>query len=261
MTTRWWPVVLAGSAVVALAGSVALHARAGQGRGAPPPVPTLGLDHGTLDFDTPDFTLKLVKDSQTIAALQPKGAASVTPAAPFDFTPADQLVARQGDGFNHLGDITVRLEQAGWRSGGWVDLSSSQSRHPVAAVTRPAPAGAPVHATADLTPTLAADSPVTVVRTWSVDAGHRLVLHFELTNTSNSPVTVGGLGFPVVFNNMIQNFVTNKARTLPEAHETCSFFDPYLGAEGGYLQVTRLSGAGPVFLVVQCPRPARAHAV
>src|SRR5262245_57738182 len=39
----------------------------GQNRAA-----TLGLENGTLDFDTPDFILKLVKDSQTIAALQPK---------------------------------------------------------------------------------------------------------------------------------------------------------------------------------------------
>ena len=47
----------------------------GAGRAGQPvtPAPTLGLEHGTLDFDTPAFTLKLVKDSQTIAALQPKG--------------------------------------------------------------------------------------------------------------------------------------------------------------------------------------------
>ena len=76
------------------------------GRGqAAPPTPTLGLENGTLDFDTPDFTLKLVKDSQTIAALQPKGAKGMDANTPFDFTPADQLTARQGDRFNHLGDI------------------------------------------------------------------------------------------------------------------------------------------------------------
>ncbi len=62
--------------------------------------------------------------------------------------------------------------------------------------------------------------------------------------------TIGGLGFPVVFNNMIQNFVTNRARTLPQAHEICSFFDPYVGRDAGYLQVTRLSGAGPALVVV-----------
>jgi hypothetical protein len=78
-----------------------------------PPAPTLGLEHGTLDFDTPDFTLKLVRDSQTIAALQPKGATGVDANTPFDFTPADQLRARQSDRFNHFGDIHIRLPLGG----------------------------------------------------------------------------------------------------------------------------------------------------
>lgn len=39
------------------------------------------LDQGTVNYDTPDFTLSLVRSSQTVAALKPKGAAG------FDFTP------------------------------------------------------------------------------------------------------------------------------------------------------------------------------
>ena len=73
----------------------------------------IGLENGTLDFDTPDFTLKLIKDSQTIAALQPKGAKGMDAETPFDFTPADQLTARQGDRFNHLGDIHRRIDSRG----------------------------------------------------------------------------------------------------------------------------------------------------
>jgi Family of unknown function (DUF5695) len=285
--------LLVAAAVLAVAGPLTVHARPGQGtgRGAPPP-PTLGLDHGTLDFDTPDFTLKLVKDSQTIAALEPKSARSsqsplgpASPAsndahAPFDFTPADELPARQGDGFNSLGDITLRLRQAGWQDGAWVDLASSRARKPVVpASAYQAPASWRLLAAADLTPTIAGarasvdggrnggasagragppaspvtDSPVRVVRSWLVDPDKRLVLHFELKNTSRAPVTVGGLGFPVVFNNMIQDFTTNRARTLPQAHEICSFFDPYTGEDAGYLQVTRLSGAGPALVVVPEP--------
>ena len=38
-----------------------------------------------LEFDTPDFKLKLLKASQTVAALEPKSAAG------FDFTPGDRL--------------------------------------------------------------------------------------------------------------------------------------------------------------------------
>src|SRR6185436_3004743 len=106
---------ISAAAVVAMA--VAVSARpqqtAGRGQAPPPPAPTLGLENGTMDFDTPDFRLKLVRDSQTVAALQPKGAKSMEASAPFDFTPADQLTARQGDRFNHLGDITLRIKQAG----------------------------------------------------------------------------------------------------------------------------------------------------
>jgi len=121
---------------IAFTVSAAAGTQQPQGRAqAPPPPPTLGIDHGTLDFDTPDFHLKLVKDSQTIAALEPKGAKGVDANTPFDFTPADQLSARQADRFNHLGDITVRLRQAGWRDGAWVDVASSNERKPVAAMT------------------------------------------------------------------------------------------------------------------------------
>src|SRR5262245_16621840 len=253
--TRTQLLALAASLALAAPCVVGAGARAQQPQGrantpAPPPA-TLGLEHGTLDFDTPDFTLRLVKDSQTIAALRPKGAKGVDARTPFDFTPADQLTARQGDRFNHLGDITLRVKQG---SGTWIDLASSDARKPVATVRSVAlPAGAKLLAAADLTPTLAASSPVQVTRSWQLDAAGHLVLHFDLKNTAAAPVTIGGLGFPVVFNNMIQNFTTSRARTLPEAHEICSFFDPYVGRDAGYLQVTRLSGAGPALAVVPEP--------
>ncbi len=106
LKARAFTVFLAGVAAIVLAMSVQARSQQAQGRGQPPPPPpTLGLENGTLDFDTPDFTLKLVKDSQTIAALEPKGAKGMDANTPFDFTPADQLTARQGDRFNHLGDI------------------------------------------------------------------------------------------------------------------------------------------------------------
>jgi hypothetical protein len=54
----------------------------------PTPTPTLGLEQGYLEFDTPSFKLKLVKASQSVAALQPPGVAG------FDFTPADRLERR-----------------------------------------------------------------------------------------------------------------------------------------------------------------------
>ncbi|HYN06252.1 MAG TPA: DUF5695 domain-containing protein [Vicinamibacterales bacterium] len=269
-------VAISGAIAIVLAMTAHARPQQTQGRGQPqPPPPTLGLDHGTLDFDTPHFTLKLVKDSQTIAALEPKGAKGADANTPFDFTPADQLTARQGDRFNHLGDIHIRLKQDGWQDGAWVDLASSNARKPVEAMTGApkTPAGGKLLAAAILTPTMSgtranlgaaapagaaqasapvafSSAPVEIARSWLLDASGQLVLHFEVKNTSRAPVVIGGLGFPVVFNNMIQNFVTNRARTLPQAHEICSFFDPYVGRDAGYLQVTRLSGAGPALVVV-----------
>ena len=250
MLSRRTLVVFA-AGICAFALPVVLHATSspqarGQATPTPPPA-TLGLSNGTLDFETPDFKLKLIKDSQTIAALEPKNAKGMDASTAFDFTPADQLTARQGDRFNHLGDVTLRVQKAGETT--WTDLASSGMRKPVAVAEVKAAAGSRVLAAADLTPTLG-DSPVQVIRSWQLDRNGRLVVHFDVRNSSNTPVTIGGLGFPVVFNNMIQNFVTGRARTLPQAHEICSFFDPYMGMDAGYLQVTRLSGAGPALIVV-----------
>ena len=87
-------------AAVALVSLVLLGLSAAQqtpGRGQPqPPPPTLGLDHGTLDFDTPGFTLRLVKDSQTIAALEPKGAKGIDAATPLLATSLQPINCRRG---------------------------------------------------------------------------------------------------------------------------------------------------------------------
>jgi len=70
------------------------------------------------------------------------------------------------------------------------------------------------------------------------------MLRFTLTNTSSAPVEIGGLGIPMVFNNIMNG------RTLDQAYKICSFYDPYIGEEAGYVQVSQLSGTGPVLLVV-----------
>src|SRR6188768_3877309 len=163
MSPRIRRVLVAAAALAVGSMSFVVQAIPQQGRGntPPPPTPTLGLENGTLDFDTPDFTLKLVKDSQTIAALQPKGAKGMDANTPFDFTPADQLTARQGDRFNHLGDIQLRIKQDGWRAGAWVDVASSNERKPVTALTAAgtgrASGPARLLAAADLAASLPAD--------------------------------------------------------------------------------------------------------
>src|SRR4026207_1848404 len=202
-------------------------------RGTPPAPATLGLEQGLLEFDTPDFTLKLVKASQTVAALQPKGAGG------FDFTPADRLEARASDRFNSLGDLTFRARHG--TSGPWQDYSPSAARHPVAAL----PVRAPFLAAANLAATLPANCPFAATRRWRIHGtGRTLVLSFELKNKTPAPVQIGALGLPMIFNNMLTG------RQLTQMEQVNSFYDPAINEDGGYLQVTRLNGQGPALLVV-----------
>jgi len=189
------------------------------------------LDQGTVDLDTPDFTLSLVRSSQTVAALKPKGADG------FDFTPGDLLNDRSKDGYDHLGDLELRLRSG--NSGAWKNYSTAATRKPVNAM----PASADRLASADLTPTLPSDFPLQITRDWVLDGG-KLVLRFALKNKTSDTIQIGALGIPMIFNNVLNN------RSLEEAHAKCSFYDPYIGEEAGYLQVTRLSGHGPALLVV-----------
>jgi hypothetical protein len=192
---------------------------------------TLGLEQGYLEFDTPDFKLKLVKASQTIAALEPKSTAG------FDFTPGDRLERRAANGFHHLGDITFRVRSDS--TGSWHDYDTAQARQPVNAMA----VSSKVLAAADLSPTLPADAPLQITRSWALD-NDRLVLKFELKNRTANAVQIGALSLPMIFNNIITG------RNLTQAHESCSFADPYIGQDAGFLQVTRLSGKGPALVVV-----------
>jgi len=196
-----------------------------------PPVPGPMLSQGMIELETPDFKLTLVRSSQTVAALKPKNAND------FDFTPGDLLIARSHDGYMHLGDITLRLRAGD--SGEWKNYSTSAARNPVTAL----PTTTGVLASADLASTLPLDIPLQVTRSWVLKNG-RLTLRFTLKNKSTGAVEIGALGIPMIFNNVLND------RSLEAAHAACSFYDPYIGEDAGYLQVTRLSGHGPALVVV-----------
>jgi hypothetical protein len=194
------------------------------------PAPGPMLNQGTMELDTPDFTLSLVRSSQTVAALKPKEADG------FDFTPGDLLAQRSQNGYLHLGDLQLRLRVGD--AGEWKAYSTATQRNPVT----PLPSTG-VLAAADLAPTLPADIPLHVVRTWTVDQG-KLVVRFTLKNKSDQAVEIESVGIPMIFNNVLND------RTLEQAHVACSFYDPYIGQDAGYLQVTRLNGHGPTLVVV-----------
>ena len=174
------------------------------------------------------FTLDPV--SQTLRTLSPRA----EPA--FDFVPSGRATTRKGDGFNQIGDLHLRVRSAG---GEWRDFSSAQRRVPVRALA----ATGNVIARADITATMGAGFPLTVERTWLREKGAP-VLRFTLANRGATPVEVGALGMPMVFDNIITD------RSLEQAHAQASFVDPYIGSDAGYLQVTRLNGKGPALLVL-----------
>lgn len=195
----------------------------------PAPPPTLGLEHGTQDVETPDFTLRLVKDSGVAVGLLPKAGKG------FDFLPSDRLMVRAGDGSVHLGDLSLRARPVGAPE--WKAYATYAKRRPV----RHVESGRLLFAD-DLSPTLPADCPLRATRSWSVEKG-RLRLVFTLKNPGQTPVEVGALGIPMPFNNIITD------RSLEEAHAKCSFTDPYIGQDAGYLRVTQLNGVGPTMVV------------
>ena len=180
-----------------------------------------------IDLRTPTFAAQLDRDSQTLASLSPLADREL------DFLPVH--AARRGDGYVQLGDLHLRLRKSG---GDWRDFSSSFKRVRV----KPLPANGAL-AAADITASLGDELPLRVTRTW-VTEGRSLVLRFTLTNTAPEPVDIGVLGIPMVFDSILTD------RSLEQAHAQASFVDPYIGGDGGYVQVTRLNGAGPALLVL-----------
>ncbi len=189
------------------------------------------LDQGLVSYETPELSLRLVRSSGTVAGLEPKGGDG------FDFTPAELLAARSTDGYYHLGDLDLRLREAGTAQ--WRGYSTAVERHPVKVLVP----GRDELERDDLRPALPKDFPLEVTRSWAVVDG-KLVLRFHLRNPSQHAIDIGALGIPLIFDNVMNG------KNLEEAHAVCSFSDPSIALDAGYVQVTRLNGHGPSLLVV-----------
>ncbi|KAA1478083.1 hypothetical protein DENSPDRAFT_657361 [Dentipellis sp. KUC8613] len=194
--------------------------------------PTLGLSDGFLTFNTSTFAVQLVKDSQTLYSLKPQNEANG-----FDFIPYDVMSQRQYNGNYHLGDITFRARVAGTTA--WISGDSSAARKNVTAL----PASGNTLGAANLGPTLPANSLLNITRRWVLEDG-QLQLLFDVANAQNQSVEIGALGAPLEFNNIFTN------RTAAQTNEECSLFDPYIGQDAGYVQVTPLLGTLPPLVVV-----------
>lgn len=151
---------------------------------------TLGLQDGLLTFDTPSFSVQLVKDSQTLYSLKTKDNSSG-----FDFIPGDVMTQRQSDGNYHLGDITFRARLVG--SSSWTTGDSAARRKSIA----PLAVSGSTLASAALAPTLPTGSLLNITRRWVVKDGEFQLL-FDVINSQKQAVEIGSLGVPLEFNNV-----------------------------------------------------------
>ena len=142
------------------------------------------LDEGLISFQSPELGLRLVRSSGTVAALEPNHGDG------FDFTPAELLAARSTDGYDHLGDLDLRVRVAGTTE--WRGYSTAIERHPVHSL----PAGPGELRRDDLRPTLPADFPLQLTRSWAVVNGKLALLRYKPQYTWPGLVFVL-LGIPV----------------------------------------------------------------
>ncbi|KAG6885819.1 hypothetical protein C0993_009211 [Termitomyces sp. T159_Od127] len=144
---------------------------------------------------------------------------------------------RQSNGQYHLGDLTFRVRKVG--STAWVNGDTSTARRAVTALST----SGTTLAAANLSPTLPSSSLLDITRRWVVQ-DDVLQLLFDVTNSQNTAVEIGSLGIPLEFNNIFTD------RTAAETNELCSLFDPYIGQDAGYVQVTPLLGTLPPLVVL-----------
>jgi hypothetical protein len=167
------------------------------------------IDGGKITLNSAALSVEILKYSGTVAQLTPRADAAL------DYTPGDLLKERSADTFYHLGDLDLHIRVGGATD--WTDVSTAFHRAPVAVTASDA-----THFAGDVTSSLPDGTPLKIVRTWAVE-GSDLVLRFTVNNTGGTPVELGGVGIPMVFNNIMNG------RTLDQSYRICSFYDPYIG--------------------------------
>lgn len=163
---------------------------------------------------------------------------------------------RSADGFHHLGDFTLRAQAD---NGAVMETCSSvadgQMAAESAAAWRVESDGAGWRAARRVP--LAASCPVEVTRTLSSDArtGH-LTLRWEVRNPASArhDVTLSDFGASMPFDQLFAG------RSLPQVAASASFVEPYLGAGGGHVIVTRAHGGGPGLLLLPLDASTRFEA-
>lgn len=70
------------------------------------------------------------------------------------------------------------------------------------------------------------------------------IIQINLTNTQSYAQQLGGLGMSMIFNNDWSGL------DLKTTAQHCSFTEPYIGQDGAWVKVVRVSGAGRILLII-----------
>ena len=115
----------------------------------------------------------------------------------------------------------------------------------------PTPAGEIL--AADLTPTIPG-SPLNVRRHYSSDPDRGdLLIRYELSNPGKAAIELSSFGVSMIFN----QFFTG--RSLDQVATQCSFTEPSIALQAGYVSVVSTTGTGPVLLVL--PEQAQSSSI
>lgn len=180
-------------------------------------------------LESSDMRLGLLESTYTVASLNPK----IDPN--FDFTPSELLEIRSRDSLYHLGDLNIMYKMEG--ESDWKAYSSARDREVVQSLT-----GNSDNISSSRIPA-SKDKNLNIQRNWKIE-GKSIILEFAIKNESDKHLEIGYLGIPMIFDNVLHR------KNLEEAHLEKVFYDPYIGADAGYLQVVRLHGKSPVLLVL-----------
>ena len=98
----------------------------------------------------------------------------------------------------------------------------------------------------DVTPLLRQGHGLQITRSYSqaVDVGGGFIIRVNVTNTQAYAQQLGALGMSLTFNNDWSGLDLNATA------QHCSFTEPYVGQDGAWVKVTRVSGAGRILFVV-----------
>ena len=163
--------------------------------------------------------------------------------AGFEFLLWKKRFIRAHNGYYLLGDLTLQTRISGRHS--WHFFSSADHRTTARLIHMKSPE---VLSAADITSSMGENCPVGVIREWTRSPDGNLAMTFIVRNHSTLPVTIGSIGAAMIFNSDYDNL----QRT--NMYRQCTYVNPYIGGNAGYLRISRFNGRPPMLYVLPGPQ-------